>query len=141
MLSVGCSISSAQIEPNAGKWKTWVLNSGDQLRLPPPPDEERTRTEIEQLKDLAEKRDAATLERIIWWNAGPPGYRWTSIAIPPGPANASSTPGSWPYCRWQSMTRRSQLGTPSMFITGCVQPLRSIADASSTQSAEPVLPE
>jgi hypothetical protein len=36
LLSFGCSISSAQIEPNAGKWKTWVLTSSDQLRLPPP---------------------------------------------------------------------------------------------------------
>jgi len=85
----GCSISSAQIEPNAGKWKTWVLTSGDQMRLPPPPDEAETRAEIAQLKALAKQRDAATLDRIIWWNAGPPGYRWTSIAIPPGPANAS----------------------------------------------------
>jgi hypothetical protein len=46
-------------------------------------------SEIAQLKDIAKQRDAETLERIIWWNAGPPGYRWTSIAIPPGPANAS----------------------------------------------------
>jgi hypothetical protein len=89
LLGFGCSISSAQIEPNAGKWKTWVLTSGDQMRLPPPPDEAETRAEITQLKALAKQRDAATLDRIIWWNAGPPGYRWTSIAIPPGPANAS----------------------------------------------------
>ena len=89
MLSVGCSISSAQIEPNAGNWKTWVLTSSDQLRLPPPPDEAATRAEIAQLKDIAKQRNAGTLEHIIWWNAGPPGYRWTSIAIPPGPANAS----------------------------------------------------
>jgi membrane-associated phospholipid phosphatase len=89
VLSLGCSVSSAQIEPNAGKWKTWVLTSGDQLRLPPPPDEAATRAEIAQLKDIAKQRDAGILERIIWWNAGPPGYRWTSIAIPPGPANAS----------------------------------------------------
>jgi membrane-associated phospholipid phosphatase len=79
----------AQIEPDAGKWKTWVLTSGDQLRLPPPPDQEATRTEIAELKALAKQRNAAALERIKWWNAGPPGYRWTSIAIPPGPANAS----------------------------------------------------
>jgi len=89
MLSVACSVSSAQIEPSAGKWKTWVLTSGDQLRLPPPPDEAATRAEVAQLKDLAKQRDDATLERIIWWNAGPPGYRWTSIAIPPGQANAT----------------------------------------------------
>jgi len=89
MLCLGCSVSSAQIEPDAGKWKTWVLTSGDQLRLPPPPDEAATRAEIAQLKDLAKQRDAGTLERIIWWNAGSPGYRWTSIAIPPGPASAT----------------------------------------------------
>jgi membrane-associated phospholipid phosphatase len=41
------------------------------------------------LKDIVKPRDAGTLEQITWWNAGPPGYRWTSIAIPPGPANAS----------------------------------------------------
>ena len=89
MLSLGCSVGSAQIEPNAGKWKTWVLTSGDQLRLPPPPDQAATRAEIAQLKDIAKQRNAGTLERIIWWNAGPPGYRWTSIAIPPGPASAT----------------------------------------------------
>ena len=89
LLTLGCSISSAQIEPNAGKWKTWVLASGDQLRLPPPPDEATTRAEVAQLKELAKQRDATTLQRSIWWNAGPPGYRWTSVAIPPGPANAT----------------------------------------------------
>ncbi len=29
----------AQIEPNAGTWRTWLLKSGNELRLPPPPDE------------------------------------------------------------------------------------------------------
>ena len=62
MLTLGCSVSSAQIEPDAGKWKTWVLTSGDQLRLPPPPDETATRAEIAQLKDIAKQRDAGTLE-------------------------------------------------------------------------------
>ena len=49
MLSLSCSLSSAQIEPKAGKWKTWVLTSGDQLRLPPPPDEAATRA-AQQIK-------------------------------------------------------------------------------------------
>lgn len=86
---LGCSTLRAQIEPNAGKWKTWVLTSGDQLRLPPPPDQDATRAEIAELKALAKQRNATALQRINWWNAGPPGYRWTSIAIPPGQANAS----------------------------------------------------
>jgi len=89
MLSLSCSTSRAQVEPQAGNWKTWVLTGGNQLRLPPPPNEAETRAEIAQLKEIAKYRDAAVLERIKWWNAGPPGYRWTSIAIPPGQANAS----------------------------------------------------
>lgn len=28
---------NAQVEPEAGTWRTWVLQSGDQLRLPKPP--------------------------------------------------------------------------------------------------------
>ena len=26
------------IEPNAGKWRTWVISSGKDYRVPPPPD-------------------------------------------------------------------------------------------------------
>jgi hypothetical protein len=69
-------------------------NLGAYLRRPaaalsPPPDEVATRAEIAQLKVVAKQRHAAALEQIKWWNAGPPGYRWTSIAIPPGPTSAS----------------------------------------------------
>ena len=35
MLTLGCSVSSAQIEPDAGKWKTWVLTSGERLEFSP----------------------------------------------------------------------------------------------------------
>jgi membrane-associated phospholipid phosphatase len=79
----------AQVEPQARSWKTWVLTSGSQLRLPPPPDAAATQAEIDQLKQLAAQRDAALMDRLSFWNAGPPGYRWTSIAIPPGQANAT----------------------------------------------------
>ena len=27
----------AQVEPNAGNWQTWILSSGNQMRLPAPP--------------------------------------------------------------------------------------------------------
>ena len=60
LLSLGCSISLAQTEPNAGHWKTWVLTTGNQLRLPPPPDEAATREEIAQLKVIANQRDSTT---------------------------------------------------------------------------------
>ena len=32
--------SEMMIEPDAGSWPTWLLDSGDQLRLDAPPDEE-----------------------------------------------------------------------------------------------------
>lgn len=41
-----------------------------------------------KLHQLQSQRDAVLLDRLNFWNAGPPSYRWTSIAIPPGPANA-----------------------------------------------------
>src|SRR5215469_9245353 len=63
MLSLSCSTSRAQVEPQAGNWKTWVLTGGNQLRLPPPPNEAETRAEIAQLKEIAKYRDAAVLER------------------------------------------------------------------------------
>lgn len=28
---------SALVEPNAGTWKTWVISSGKDFRVPPPP--------------------------------------------------------------------------------------------------------
>ena len=38
LVNLAPSASSGQVEPNAGSWKTWVLTSGSQLRLPAPPD-------------------------------------------------------------------------------------------------------
>lgn len=69
------------IEPNAGAWQTWVLKSGSELRLPAPPDRAATRKEIAELKALAAKRDAPTLDRIAFWNTGAPVYRWNDILI------------------------------------------------------------
>src|SRR5580704_1121106 len=73
--------ASAQIEPNAGQWKTWVLTSGDQLRLPPPPKREDSKEEIEVLEELAEQRDAAALDLIKFWDAGAPSYQWNQMTI------------------------------------------------------------
>src|SRR5690242_18979761 len=52
------------IEPTAGSWHTWVLTSGSELRLPPPPDDAASRAELDELRTLASRRDAATLDRI-----------------------------------------------------------------------------
>jgi membrane-associated phospholipid phosphatase len=67
------------VEPKAGTWKTWVLASGSELRLPPPPDAAATKAELAELKRLAAQRDAAALESIRYWNAGAPSYRWNEM--------------------------------------------------------------
>jgi len=71
--------ASEQVEPSAGRWKTWVLTSGSQLRLPPPPDASSTATELQRLHAMAARRDAAVLDQISFWDSGAPGYRWNGI--------------------------------------------------------------
>lgn len=75
------SVPAGQIEPTAGTWKGWLLTSGDQFRPGPPPDEAATTGEIEELIKLAENRDADALDRIAFWNAGAPAYRWNEVTI------------------------------------------------------------
>ncbi len=60
------------IEPSAGGWKTWVLTSGSQLRLPPPPDQTATAAELQQLRALAARHDAAAVDRIVFWTRARP---------------------------------------------------------------------
>jgi membrane-associated phospholipid phosphatase len=69
------------IESRAGRWKTWVLDSGSQFRLPPPPRRWAQEVEIRELRDRARQRDAAVLNAISFWDSGPPGYRWNEIAV------------------------------------------------------------
>lgn len=70
-----------QVEPLAGSWKTWVLASGSQFRLPPPPNGLRQEFEIKDLITLANRRDDTDLAAISFWNSGPPGYRWNEMAV------------------------------------------------------------
>src|SRR5262245_34515696 len=70
---------SKQVEPLAGRWKTWVLTSGSQLRLSPPPNPAVTAAELQELRGLVARRDAAALDRIVFWDTGAPGYRWNGI--------------------------------------------------------------
>jgi hypothetical protein len=71
--------SLGQIEPRAGTWKTWVLTSGSQFRLPPPPDLVGTNAELDQLKALAAQRDETARGQIAFWDTGAPDYRWDAL--------------------------------------------------------------
>jgi membrane-associated phospholipid phosphatase len=73
--------SPPQIEPQAGRWKTWGLASPSQFRLPAPPDGMAQQLELSNLITRANRRDGAALNAISFWDSGPPGYRWNEIAI------------------------------------------------------------
>lgn len=68
----------AQVEPNAGTWKTWVLTSAKEVPVPPPPSQEQTAGELAWLKSyVAETRlSAEATKQMRIWTAGPPAYRW-----------------------------------------------------------------
>src|SRR6516164_7896119 len=72
---------SAQVEPNAGQWKTWVIPSGSSLRLPAPPASDVRATELQWVKDCVNRRDQTTLNGIHYWDAGAPSYRWVQLAL------------------------------------------------------------
>src|SRR6516165_3587849 len=72
---------SAQVEPNAGQWKTWVISSGSTMRLPAPPASDITATELQWVKDCVNRRDQTTLNGIHYWDAGAPSYRWMQLAL------------------------------------------------------------
>src|SRR5258708_19659690 len=64
-------------EPGAGAWRTWFLRVGSDLRLPPPPD---SVAELSTVRGMLSNVDEAARERIAYWNAGAPPYRWNAIA-------------------------------------------------------------
>ena len=71
--------TSDQIEPNAGNWRTWVISSGEDYRVPPPPNPAETRAELRSLADLISHNDAQTKQQIAFWDAGAPAYRWIDL--------------------------------------------------------------
>jgi membrane-associated phospholipid phosphatase len=69
----------APIEAGAGSWRPWVLASGRDLRLPPPPDDRSTAAELRELRKLGAGDDAAALERIRFWDFWSPAHRWNEM--------------------------------------------------------------
>jgi membrane-associated phospholipid phosphatase len=90
-LSLAGSLS-AQVEPNAGRWKTWVIPSGGTQRLAAPPNDATTAAEILQIKSAIAQLDTATIEQIHFWDAGAPGYRWMQMTEQLAVSEALPTP-------------------------------------------------
>ena len=71
--------ASAQVTPNAGNWKTWILSSGKAITVPPPPSEAATAGELAWLKDFATQNDPRITAQVKYWDAGPPAFRWVDF--------------------------------------------------------------
>jgi membrane-associated phospholipid phosphatase len=71
--------AAGPVEPDAGRWRTWVISSGHDYRVPPPPGPAETRAELRSLAGLIAGNDAQTNEQIAFWDAGAPGYRWMEL--------------------------------------------------------------
>jgi membrane-associated phospholipid phosphatase len=68
----------AQVEPSAGRWKTWFISAPENYRLPKPP---AFKEEILEVLEAQRNLDAVGMQRIIYWNAGAPGYHWYNMVF------------------------------------------------------------
>lgn len=73
LLIIICTALHAQVEPGAGKWKTWLISSARDYSLPKPTS---NKNEISQILAIQHSIDKSMLQQITYWNAGPPSYRW-----------------------------------------------------------------
>jgi membrane-associated phospholipid phosphatase len=67
------------IEPTAGMWKTWVISSGRDYRVPPPPDAAATAGELEWLRGVTTENDPRIADQVLFWESGAPTYRWMDL--------------------------------------------------------------
>jgi membrane-associated phospholipid phosphatase len=68
-----------QIEPQAGAWRTWVIPSGREFRVPPPPDAGATKGELQWLHGVVTENDPAIAYQVKFWDSGSPAYRWIDL--------------------------------------------------------------
>ncbi|HWS89551.1 MAG TPA: phosphatase PAP2 family protein [Pyrinomonadaceae bacterium] len=71
--------SNNPVEPDAGGWRTWVISSGRDYRVPPPPGPSETQAELRQLAELVGQNDEEARRQIAYWDAGAPAYRWMEL--------------------------------------------------------------
>lgn len=80
---VSPSVQRAAEDPYAGNWKTWVLRSGTDIRIPEPspPNSPKGLRELAQLKQAQLERTQAQIDVARFWDAGPATRRWTEIQL------------------------------------------------------------
>lgn len=73
-------LADDMVEPQAGRRPTFLLNQAAELMPPPPPSGAAVAAELRELHRLALRRDPHLQERIAYWDAVGPAYRWNAIA-------------------------------------------------------------
>lgn len=81
IFTLAAAVAAAQETSNAGDWKTWVIPSGRDHGVPPPPDAAATRAELEWLRGPSTINDPSIVEQIRFWDSGPPTYRWMDLIV------------------------------------------------------------
>ncbi len=69
----------AQDASNPGDWKTWVIRSGKDHGVPPPPSSGETLRELDWLRAVSTESDPRIVEQVRFWDSGPPSYRWMDL--------------------------------------------------------------
>ena len=77
LLALGTAF--AQRQPAAGDWRTWVIASGNDHGVPMPKDARTLRDELEQVRQMSANAGPDVADRIRFWDAGPPSYRWMEL--------------------------------------------------------------
>ena len=86
-------VCAQSVEPTAGTWKTWVISSGKDFRVPPPPDDNATKAELAWVRDVAvTTTNPGVLASVAFWSAGAPSYRWIEMLNDRAIRGASLTP-------------------------------------------------
>jgi len=78
-LADGAGRPRSLVEPTAGTWRTWVISSGKDYRAPAPPGFTDTEAELNTLAGLVSHNDDKTRQKIAYWDAGAPSYRWIDL--------------------------------------------------------------
>jgi len=78
-LAVTTSVSAGQSAADAGQWKTWIIASGSDHGVPPPPDAAATRAELDWLREISTEAHPSIIEQMRFWDSGPPSYRWMDL--------------------------------------------------------------
>jgi membrane-associated phospholipid phosphatase len=77
--SVPRGSANGPVEPDAGSWRTWVISSGQDYRVAPPPGAAETQAELRSLAELVGRNDEEARRQIAYWDAGAPAYRWMEL--------------------------------------------------------------